>query len=252
MNIHRNAVYAGLMAALAAASTASAANYTINWLNMAPTPFGSSVPNNSVFNWPGGGTVTVNYSVPTQFIHARVQDPNLTVGNVVNGPDIYSWTGFEEFGATNLATSITGIPWSITYKFSNTVPNGSLYLGVSGLGQTQNNGGGASIVTVNENGTFLGDWAGAGNYGATQFTPGNPFQMQNSLTGPGGLDPWWNSKLGVVQINNAINSFTVNFNQIGGDGAGLNIGFAAVPEPFTLGFMGIGALFAARRRPGRV
>ena len=99
-----------------------------------------------------------------------------------------------------------------------------VYVGASGMGRRRALG--ATVVTVNQNGTFLGDWSGGGNYGPTQLTGGaGVFQMQNSLTGPGGQDPWWNTPLGVVRIDDAISSLTVNFSQIRGDGIGFNIGF---------------------------
>jgi hypothetical protein len=233
-----------------AASDASAALYNINWLNMAPTPFGSSVPNNSVFNLPGVGNVTVTYALPATFTNARNQNPLLQNGNVVSGPDTYSWSSHELFGTIFQVgpDPIVPVPWTITYTFPGTVPAGTIYLGVAGLGQTTSFGGGASTATVYQNGTFLGDWTGGGNYGPTQFTPGNPFQMQNSLTGAGGYAPWWNSALGVVKINDPISSLTVNFIQIRGDGIGVNIG--AVPEPATLALLVGGSLLLglSRRR----
>ncbi len=229
--------------------TALASLYGIDWLNMAPTPFGSSVPNASVFNLPGVGNVTVTYSIPTTFTDARFQNALLLNGNVVYGSDTYSWTSHELFAATNNATPnplVVGAPWWITYTFPGTMPAGTIFLGVSGLGQTTSYGGGASTATVNQNGTFLGDWTGGGNYGPTQFTPGPPFQMQNSLTGAGGVDPWWNTPLGVVRIDDPISSLTVNFSQIEGDGVGVNIG--AIPEPGSAVLLVLGGAFAMIRR----
>ena len=72
-------VLAGLTLGLAV-STASASLYNIDWLNMAPTPFGSSVPNNSVFFLPNVGNVTVTYSLPNGFSDARFQNPVLANG----------------------------------------------------------------------------------------------------------------------------------------------------------------------------
>ena len=230
-------------------STASAANYTLNWLNMAPTPFGSTVPNNSVFNLPGVGNVTVTYSYPTYFTQSRLQNVDLQNGNLTSGGNNYAWTSQELLSTvfTVGPDPLVPVPWTITYTFPGTQAAGTIFLGVAGLGQTTSFGGGASVATVNQNGTFLGDWSGAGGpWGPTQFTPGPPFQMQNSLTGSGGQDPWWNTPLGVVRIDDPISSLTVAFSQIRGDGIGLNI--AAIPEPGAAALLGMGALLAVRRR----
>jgi hypothetical protein len=239
-----------ILTLVVAASTASAANYSVDWLQMAPTPFGTSVPNNSVYNLPGVGNVTITYSLPTWFTDARFQNAFLLNGNVTSGGDNYAWTGQELFATTNLAgpaTPLIGDPWRITYTFTGVQPAGSIVLGVSGLGQTSSYGGAASTATVNQNGTFLGDWSSGGTYGPTQFTSGPPFQMQNSVTGPGGQDPWWNTPLGVVRIDDPISSLTIDFSQISGDGVGVNIGHA-VPEPTTLALLALGGLAIVRRR----
>ena len=225
------------------ASTTSAA--TIDWLNQAPTPFGSSVPNNSVFNLPGVGNVTVTYSIPTTFANARSQNPLFQNGNVPG----HTWAAHELFGATSYAPNppFTTTQWRITYTFPGTVAANTLYVGVAGLGRTDSFGGGMSTAAVNQNGLFLGDWTGGGNYGATQFIGGvGTFTMQNSVSGLGGADPWWNSALGVVQILDPVNSLTVIFDQLPGDGVGVNIG--AVPEPATIGLVGLGILGVLRKR----
>lgn len=62
--------------------------------------------------------------------------------------------------------------------------------------------------------------------GASQFTGGaGTFSVQNSVTGAGGANPWWNTQLGVVRIDDAVSSLTVNQSLIRGDGIGFNIGF---------------------------
>lgn len=228
---------------------AMATVYPIDWLQMVPTPYNSTVPNNSVFNLPGVGNVTVTYSYPAYFTQARGQSPLLTAGSIVSGLDTYAWTNYELFSTVFSVgpDPLVPIPWTITYTFPGTIPAGSLYLGVAGLGQTTSFGGGASTAQVSQNGTFLGDWTGGGNYGATQYSGGaGTFSMQNSQTGAGGADPWWNSALGVVRIDDAVSSLTVNLSQIRGDGIGLDIGF--VPEPSTAALLGIGALLAMRRQ----
>lgn len=208
--------------------TASAAAYTITWLDMSPTPFGGSVPNGSVFLLPGVGPVTVTYAVPSPYTHSRTNNVCLQNGSLAFGPDTYSWAAHELFATifTVGPDPLVPLPWSITYTFSGTVPSGELYVGVAGLGATTSFGGGASTAQVSQNGSFFGDWTGGcGPWGPTQFTGGvGTFSMRNSLTGAGGADPWWNTPLGVVRINDAVNSITVNFSQLRGDGVGVNLG----------------------------
>jgi hypothetical protein len=219
---------------------------TIDWLNMAPTPFNSSVPNNSVYNLPGVGNVTVTYGIPNGLSNTRGQNPLMQNGSVGS----YSWSTHEQFGVTSLAPNppFVTTQWWVTFTFPGTVPAGALVVGVAGLGRTTSFGGGASVATVNQNGSFLGDWTGGGNYGATQYTGGpGIFTMQNSVTGAGGADPWWNSALGVVQILDPVNSLTFVVDQLPGDGLGVNIGHV-VPEPASLALLGLGGAAMWRRR----
>lgn len=239
---------AALASAFAPAARASI--YTIDWLQMSPPAFGSPVPNGSIYNLPGLGNVTVTYSIPSVFFHARGNNPLLTTGNVVSGPDTYNWSNWEQFGATLLTgpDPLVPVPWRVTFSWSNPVPANSIYVGVAGLGRTTSFGGGMTTATVNQNGTFLGDYTGGGNYGLNQFTGGpGTFTLNNSVTGLGGQDPHWNSALGVVQINDAnLTSISIDFSHIRGDGAGANIGF--IPTPGAAAVLGLGGLLAARRR----
>ncbi len=245
----RNTFLAAGLALSGLAGTANASVITIDWLDMTSTPFNSSVPNNSNFFMPGLGNVNVTYNISSDFIHSRLTNPSLHNGSIVNGPDTYTWGNHEQFAATLLSgpDPLVPMPWDITFTFQNAVPAGSIYVGVAGLGQTTSFGGGATVATVNQNGTFIGDEDGGNNWGATQFTGGvGTFSMQNSVNGAGGQDPHWNTALGVVRIDDTVSSITVHFSHIRGDGAGAIIGY--VPAPGSAALMGLAGLVAARRR----
>lgn len=237
------------IAAVGLVTSAQATNYNITWLDQGPTLFGTQVPNNSNYFLPGLGMVNVSYNISSDFFHGRTQEGLLQNGSVALGPDTWSWNNHELFAAT-LQTGpdpLVPVPWDITYTFQNPVPAGSLVVGVAGLGQTSSFGGGATVATVFQNGTFLGDWSGGGNWGPTQYTGGaGVFSMQNSQTGAGGIDPWWNTPLGVVRIDDVVSSITVHFSHIRGDGAGANIGF--IPAPGTASLLAMAGLVSARRR----
>lgn len=232
---------------IAAAGASAATNLT--WLDMSPVPFGSQVPNASSYFMPGLGNVMITYTIPSQFSHSRFTAPEFQNGNVA--ANAYQWASHEAFGATNLGPSADGTMidnWRITYTFPSTVPANQIYLGVSGLGRTSSFGGLESVATVNQNGTFLGDWISGQPYGATNFIPGaGTFSMKNTQIGAGGANPWWNTELGVVQINDALNSLTIDFAHVQGDGLNVNIAFA-VPAPASLSMLGLGAMFCGRRR----
>lgn len=248
MNVRRS-VSLSIAVFAAATSAALASNYTVNWLDMSPTPYGSSITNGGSYNLPGYGPVTVTYSLPTTFTHNRSTNGDFLNGSVTSGPDTWSWNHYEYFAAI-LNTGpdpLVPVQWRVTYHFPTPVPAGQIALGVVGLGQTTSFGGGASIASVTQNGTFLGDFANAGNYGPTQFNPGVPFSMQNSLNGPGGIDPWWNTPLGVVRIDDPLNMLVVDMSTIRGDGVGLNIGYI-VPTPASATLLALGGLFSSRRR----
>jgi hypothetical protein len=228
-------VIAALVFVAAGSRPASATNYAITWLNMSPTPFNSSVPNNSVFLLPGVGNVTVTYNISSNFSHARTTNSCFYNGSLLVSGDTYLWTLHELFAATLLVGPDPLVPerWTITYTFPSSQTAGTIAVGIAGLGSTTSFGGGTSIATVNQNGSYLGDWSGGcGPWGATQFSSSaGQFQMQNSLTGPGGQDPHWNTPLGVVRIDDAVSSVTVIMDHIRGDGVGVNIGHIAVATP---------------------
>lgn len=231
------------------AGTASATVFTIDWLDMSPTAFGTSIPNNSNYFLPGLGNVNVTYNISGSFFHARTTEPTLQNGSIAFGPDTYQWGAHEQYGAVLQTSSDPLVPvsWDITFSFSGSVPAGSIFVGVAGLGSTTSFGGGSTVATVGQNGTFIGDEDGGNNWGATQFTGGpGTFSMQNSLSAPGGQNPHWNSALGVVRIDDVVSSITVKFSHISGDGAGVNIGY--IPAPATSVLVGLGGLAALRRR----
>ncbi|HKQ56306.1 MAG TPA: hypothetical protein VJY35_00445 [Candidatus Eisenbacteria bacterium] len=223
----RTVVGMGCVLAVAAIVSVASAATVVSWLDMSPTAYGSAVPNNSVINVPGVGNVTITYSIPANVTHVRQAGGAFVAGNI----GTTSWTNYEAFSTifTDGPDPLVPVTWSITYTFPSTLPAGTVYFGSIGLGQTSSFGGGASVFTVNQNSTFLGDWTDGGPWGPTQYTGG--FSVQNSLTGSGGQNPWWNTPLGVVRIDDAVSSLTVNCSQIRGDGIAENIGFAVEPTP---------------------
>jgi len=176
-NARTLAVGAGI---LGAGSTASAALTTITWLNMSPTPFTTPVATNSNYFVAGVGNVNVTYSISSDFIHGRITNPSLQNGSITSGPSTWDWGAHEQFAATPQfgPDPIVPVALSVTYTFPAQAA-GAVYVGVSGLGATTSFGGGTSTATVNQNGTFIGDWISGNNWGATQFTPGvGTFSMQ--------------------------------------------------------------------------
>lgn len=255
MNTHTNRMLVWAALALAfAVSSALATPYTVNWMQMTPTPFGSPPPFSSSYNLPGVGTVQMSYTGPlSDFTEARFAAPLLQNGSVAYGGDTYSWPNQETLARTNWGYSgVLNSPWQVTYTFSSSIPAGQLVLGVQGLGRRnalpgENPLGCISIASVVQNGTYFGDWTGGGNYGPTLFSGGaGSFLMMNSLTGSGGVDPWWNTGLALVRIDDPVSSLTVFFNQTAGDGLGVNLG-VIVPEPGTITLLVLGGLAAIRR-----
>lgn len=239
--------------AAAAAFPATAATIPLTWLDMAPVPINTPVPNNTAYNMPGLGPVTITYSIPSFINHVHGTNAVFQNGNVVSGPDTYTWGAHQYFGATNFGTSnadgtpSTGAPWRITYTFPSTVAANQIYLGIGGLGRTTNLGGIESTATVNQNGTFLGDFISGQNWGATDFIPGaGTFTLRNTQIGAGGADPWWNTEMALIQINDSLNSLTVDFWNIPGDGLFVNIAY--VPAPGAIVVLAAGGLVAIRRR----
>jgi len=246
------------LAFAAAASTASAANFSINWLNQStPTsgpvvPFGGVIPSGVTYNDPNFGLVQITYFLPAGFVQARNTDPQTQNGTIISGPNTYTFGAHENFAATNnnpLTNNLAlPISWGMTYRFlSGPVAAGDLVVGVTGLGATTSFGGGATTAMVFQSGTFLGDWQTSTTFGATQFTAGvNMFTLQNSVTAAGGANPNWNTALGVSLINTTVSTLSLEFTQLPGDGVGVNIGF--VPSPGAAAVLAFGGLLAARRR----
>ena len=237
----------GALVLTAVAGSATAANF--DWMSYAPTPFLGSFPSGSVFNLTGIGAVTVTYSANPNFSDARVDQPNFANGSA--GP--YSWNPVEVFGRTHVNSAPLVDSWNVTYTFAGTIPAGDLVLGISGLGRRDDPIGGTpgavSTATVLQNGTFMGEWFGTGSpKGANLFTPGpGIFTLENSVTGVGGADPWWNTALACIRIDDAVSSLTVRIDQTAGDGVGVNIG-TLVPTPSAAALLGLGAVPMLSRR----
>lgn len=241
------------VAVLVTPRAAQAATYTIDWLTQSPPAVGSAIPNGSVYNVAGIGPVTVTHSIGASVSDSRSQNPLYTAGSVLYSGDTYQWSNFEYFG-TILTTGpdpLVPVVSTVTYTFPYALAPGSVYVGTIGLGATTSFGGGASTMTVNQNGTFLGDFNGYAGFGASQFTGGvGTFTVQNSVTGAGGQDPHWNSQLAVVRIEDTVSSLTIIHSGLRGDGIGANVGFV---RDFATGASGdswgrIKSLYRAERK----
>ncbi len=254
MNMRMKRMLAAASVVLAAGSaSALASTYSVDWLQMAPTPFGSAPPFVGSYNLPGVGTVQMSYNAHPDFTEARLAVPQLTTGSLNYAGDTYNWTNQEALARTNWGFSgVLNSSWSVTYTFPGTIPAGKIILGVQGLGRRdplpgENPADCISVATVLQNGTHLGDFTGSLNVGPTLFTPGSgTFTMMNSLTGPGGQDPWWNTGLALVRIDDAIASLTIRFDHTSGDGVGVNIGY--LPEPSSAALLGLGGAASLLRR----
>jgi hypothetical protein len=211
---------------LAAGGPAGAANITITWLDMGPILAGNPVPSGSVFNVPGIGNVTLTHNIPAHWSGTRNFSAPDVAGNVVSGLDTYSWSNYEYFGTIFTPGELGPEFATITYTFPSTLAAGSVFVGSIGLGATTSFGGGASTYSSNQSATFIGDHVPGPGYGPTQFSGGiGTFTVQNSLTGPGGQDPWWNTYLGITRIDDPVSSITIVHGLLRGDGVGVNIGF---------------------------
>lgn len=263
---------AGIGLALAL-PTAMAAPITIDWLSYAPTPINGVTPPATPGPYATGtpnnpyGPVSLSYG--TGSLVTDVQTPsNILNGNVGSGS--HNWGVAEIFGRTSSnANDPINQTWAVTYSFGTAMARGeSLYLGIMGLGKRdanlgEANVGLATIVNVTENGdfTFLGEYDSSGLFAPTLSTitnncasgsgPSN-LRAENSLSAPGGLNPNWNTKWAVYRFDACAVVPSVNFtvNQTKGDGIGLNIGFANVPEPHSIALVAssLGLLALTRRR----
>lgn len=229
------------------AQAALSANIPLTWLDYSPVPLGQPVPNNSVYVHPALGNVTVTWSFAGAMNFSRFNNPLFDNGSVTHAGNTYLWGVHDAFDG--VCAAAPNAQWRITWTFTSTQPAGSVYLGVAGLGRTSDGGGAWTAATVQQNGTFLGDWSGGGNYGPTEFNPSTgSFWMRNSVAGPGGANPWWNTPLALVRIDDAVSSLTVVFDQLPGDGVNLNI--AAVPAPGGPALAALAGLWSLRRRRG--
>lgn len=244
------AILAGTL--LTATSHANAATIPLSWMQMTPTAFGGTPPNGSSYNVPGVGLVQINYTVTPSFSTARLDQTSIFGGDsITSGPNTYSWGPIEQFARANLvAPPPPTLAWSITYTFPSTMAPNSVYLGVSGLGRLdQTLPGAITTCQVSQNGAYLGEDFGVGGpWGSNQFSSGpGTFSLQNAVTGSNTFGPNWNSALALVRITDPINTLTVNFNQVSGDGVGLNIA-VVTPAPGAIALLGLGGLIATRRR----
>lgn len=231
--------------------------HQIDWMALTPAAFGEAPPTTGYYDLSGVGAVQLAYTADTDYGQARVQNPALSTGSITSDSVTYAWTNHETLGRTlSWSSPWLSSTWEATYTFGQLVPAGQLIVGIQGLGRRDPSDDESpedvrtSAVLV-EGGTYLGDWAGNGNYGPTiAVGDANGLSLMNAMSGPGQANPWWNTGLALIRIDVPVSSLTVRFNQTRGDGVGVNIG-SLVPEPASALLLAAGGLFVFRRSCGR-
>ena len=129
----------------------------------------------------------------------------------------------------------SAIDYDLTFSFSGSpLPAGQLVLASMGLGGNTDTG--PTIATVDQKGTFLGDYnISTPDFicGPTAFTdgPGSIFSLTNSLVDP--TPGYFNSQWGVTRIDVSVSSLTIHVHHVGYDGIGFTIGLVG-PHPIHM------------------
>ena len=211
----------------------------ITWMDLSSYEIGGTITSDSWVDLPGYGNVQISYTpmVPpggSGDTYTRIHQAAAQNGNVTSGGTKYSWGNVDHLAILHHdGTCGQTASYSVTFTFSNAVPAGQIAVGVVGLGridQTCSPRKTTVSVAGSPTPTFLGDWSlGAGFAPTAASVTGTTLTLSNSVAEPGA--GYFNTDFGVVQVNSAASSITLNVSNISDDGIGVTIGRIAPCPP---------------------
>jgi hypothetical protein len=253
-------LFGGAAAAiLLAIASAASAQTSLAYLVVPPSGNlpGAGNDGPGVYTLPGYGNVQVTMTNPAPPLGATYFDQlnayNETTNNVAENLAYgsFNWgTDTQRFDIYNSTTAIA--KYQFNFTFLSGAPNpADLYFVVDGLAV-------GTTATVSQAGNLVGEYA----FPHSVYYPGGPSsttlynvagpQTFSSLGDGDQLNTGWALWQPSAAILNTTGSgfgtLSFDVNQIPGDGIGFTAGYTVVPEPGSLGLLGIGAMALMARR----
>ena len=258
-NLARLTCAAGAEFLLVGAGAASALTTSLNYLVV---PSSGNLPGAGndgpgIYTLPGYGNVEITMTGATpplgasyfDQINAYNQTTNNAAENLAHGS--FNWgTDTQRFGILN--TNTVNDKYQFNFTFLSGVPNpADLYFNVVGLAV-------GTTATVSQAGTLMGEY----QFPPSGFYPGGPSSTTlYNVAGPQtfssmgdgdqlntGWALWQPSSAILNTAGTGFGTLSFAVNQIPGDGIGFTVGYTAVPEPASMGLLGIGSLALLSRR----